>query len=55
MTNAISEHVLGGKRTGNTFLDKVLYTGLMGGHKIMLGGMPESLHKLVLGNSVTIH
>lgn len=27
----------------------------MGGHKVMLGGMPESLYKLILGNSVTIH
>jgi hypothetical protein len=27
----------------------------MGGHKVMLGGIPESLYKLILGNSVTIH
>lgn len=27
----------------------------MGRHKVMLGGMPESLYKMILGKSLTIH
>ena len=40
LAQSIGEHILGGKRTGYSLIDKVLYTGLMGGHKIMLGGIP---------------
>lgn len=38
--DAIGEHVLGGKRSEFPLVDKFLYTGLMGRHKVMLGGMP---------------
>jgi hypothetical protein len=53
--NAISEHILGGTRTGYYFIDKVLYTTLMGKQRVMLGGMPETLRRLILGNSLSIH
>jgi hypothetical protein len=46
---------LSGKRTEFPLIDKLLYTGLMGRHKVMLGGMPESLYKMILGKSLTIH
>ena len=36
----ISNEILEGKRTGYDLIDKVLYAGLMGKQKIMLGGMP---------------
>lgn len=38
--DAISEHILGGKRTEFPMVEKFLYTCLMGRHKVMLGGMP---------------
>jgi hypothetical protein len=27
----------------------------MGRHKVMLGGMPETLYRMILGKSLTIH
>lgn len=53
--DAISEHVLGGQRSEYPLVDKFLYTGLMGRHKVMLGGMPETLYRMILGKSLTIH
>lgn len=32
----------------------MLYAGLMGKHKVMLGGMPETLYKMILGQSLSI-
>ena len=55
LAKAIGEHILDGKRTPYALIDKVLYSGLMGGHKVMLGGIPESLYKMILGSSVSIH
>lgn len=46
---------MGGRRTEYAFIDKVLYAALMGRHKVMLGGMPETLRRLILGNSLSIH
>ena len=53
--NAISDQILGGKRTEFPLIQKFLYTGLMGRHKVMLGGMPDTLYKMILGKSLTIH
>jgi hypothetical protein len=53
--DAISTHVLGGKRSEFPLVDKFLYTGLMARHKVMLGGMPETLFKMILGKSLSIH
>lgn len=53
--DTIGNHVLGGRRTDYPFIDKVLYASLMGRHKVMLGGMPETLRRLILGNSLSIH
>jgi hypothetical protein len=36
-------------------IDKVLYTGLMGRHKIMLGGLPDVTYKMILGKGLSIH
>jgi len=35
-------------------INKALYTGVMGKHKVMLGDMPENLLRLILGNHVNI-
>jgi hypothetical protein len=53
--NAIGKHILGGERCEYSFIDKVLYAALMGKQRVMLGGMPETLRRLILGNSLTIH
>jgi hypothetical protein len=53
--NAVGEHVLGGMRSEYPLVDKFLYAGLMGRHKVMLGGMPETLYRMILGKSLTIH
>jgi hypothetical protein len=53
--NDIGDKILDGKRTGYNFIDKVLYSALMGKQKVMLGGMPETLFKMILGNSLTIN
>lgn len=50
----ISTQVLGGKRTGYDLIDKVLYSGLMGKHKVMLGGMPETQFRMILGQGLSI-
>lgn len=36
-------------------MEKFLYTGLMGRHKVMLGGMPETLYKMILGKGLSIY
>lgn len=36
-------------------IDKVLYTSLMGKQKVMLGGMPETLCRMILGKGLSIH
>ncbi len=51
----IGNQILEGKRTGYNLIDKVLYAGLMGKQKIMLGGMPESLFRMIVGKSISIH
>lgn len=43
-----------GRRTGYNVIDKVLYTGLMGKQKIMLGGMPETQYRMILGKGVSV-
>lgn len=43
-----------GKRTGYNLIDKVLYAGLMGRHKVMLGGMPETQYRMILGKAVSV-
>jgi hypothetical protein len=35
-------------------MDKILYTGLMGRQKIMLGGMPETQYRMILGKGVSV-
>ena len=35
-------------------IDKVLYTGLMGRQKVMLGGMPETQYRMILGKAISI-
>lgn len=35
-------------------IDKVLYTSLMGRHKVMLGGMPETQYRMILGKGISI-
>lgn len=50
----ISNQILDGKRTGYNLIDKVLYTGLMGRHKVMLGGMPETQYRMILGKGVSV-
>jgi len=46
---------LGGKLNEYPIMNKFLYTSLMGRHKVMLGGMPESLYKMILGKSLSVH
>jgi hypothetical protein len=52
--NEVSAQILDGKRTGYDLIEKVLYTGLMGRHKIMLGGMPETHFRMVLGGGLSV-
>lgn len=42
------------QRTGYDLIDQVLYTGLMGRHKIMLGAMPETQYRMILGKGVSV-
>jgi len=35
-------------------IDQVLYSGLMGRHKIMLGGMPETQYRMILGKGISV-
>ena len=35
-------------------INQILFTGLMGKQKILLGDMPEMLLRLILGNTITI-
>lgn len=53
--DTIGRHVLGGNRTDYPLVDRFLYAGLMGRHKVMLGGMPETLYKMILGQALSIH
>ena len=52
--NAISEHVVGEEYSEYNIINQVLYTSLMGKHKVMLGDMPETLLRQKLGNSLSI-
>jgi len=36
-------------------IEKVLYSSLLGKHKVMLGGMPETLCRMILGKALGIH
>ena len=36
-------------------MNRFLYTSLMGRQKVMLGGMPESLYKMILGKGLSVH
>ena len=53
--DTIGKHILGGQLSEYPLINKVLYTSLMGRHKVLLGGMPESLYKMILGKSLSIH
>jgi hypothetical protein len=53
--DTIGKHILGGRLNEYPLMNKFLYTSLMGRHKVMLGGMPESLYKMILGKSLSIH
>ena len=50
----ISSQILDGRRTGYDLIDKVLYSGLMGRQKIMLGGMPETQYRMILGKGLSL-
>ena len=53
--DAISSNILGGNLSEYPSINKFLYTALMGRHKVMLGGMPDTLYKMILGKSLSIH
>jgi hypothetical protein len=53
--DAISTHILGQNLSEYPLINKFLYTALMGRHKVMLGGMPDTLYKMILGKALSIH
>ena len=53
--DVISKHILGGNLHTHPLINKFLYTSLMGRHKVMLGGMPETLYKMILGKGLSVH
>ena len=53
--DVIGKHILGGRLDSHPLINKFLYTSLMGRHKVMLGGMPETLYKMILGKGLSIH
>ena len=53
--DAISTHILGNQLNDYPIINRFLYTALMARHKVMLGGMPETLYKLILGKALSIH
>jgi len=52
--NAISQHIVNEEFSEYHIINQVLYTSLMGKHKVLLGDMPETLLRRKLGNSLSI-
>ena len=53
--DVIGKHILGGNLDNHPLINKFLYTSLMGRHKVMLGGMPDTLYKMILGKGLSVH
>ena len=53
--DVIGKHILGGSLDSHPLINKFLYTSLMGRHKVMLGGMPDTLYKMILGKGLSVH
>ena len=51
---AITNYVICDKWSNYHEINQILFTGLMGKQKILLGDMPEMLLRLILGNTITI-
>ncbi len=54
LINAISQHVVNEQFSEYHIINQILYTSLLGKHKVMLGDMPETLLRQKLGNSLSI-
>jgi hypothetical protein len=51
---AITDYVVCDKWSRYHEINQILYTGIMGKQKILLGDMPELLLRMILGNTLTI-
>jgi len=49
----INTHVVGKDFSEYDIMNQILYQGLMGNHKIMMGEMPEILLRQIIANSLT--
>jgi len=49
----INTHVVGKDFSEYNIMNQILYQGLMGNHKIMMGEMPEILLRQIIANSLT--
>ncbi|CAD8207800.1 unnamed protein product [Paramecium octaurelia] len=50
----IDEHIINHRYSEYYLINRVLYTALMGKHKVLLADMPDHLHKLNLGGTLEI-
>lgn len=50
----IDEHIVNNRYSQYPLINRILYTALMGKHKVLLGDMPEALYKLNIGNTMEI-
>jgi hypothetical protein len=51
---AIAKHVTGGDLSKYHYINNLLYLGLMGKSKVLLGDMPEQLLRIQLGNTIPL-
>lgn len=55
LIDSITDNIVGYNGYSEHYsINKTLYTSLLGKHRVMLGGMPETLYRQIIGNSVTL-
>lgn len=54
LRESIKHDIVGPNFSDYYSINKLLFTALTGKHRVMLGGMPETLYRQVIGNSVTL-
>jgi len=54
LRETIKHDIIGPNFSDYYSINKLLFTAMMGKHRVMLGGIPETLYRQILGNSVSL-